>query len=244
MTLFLWKMTFKKEIQSLFSDLLDVVFPETCSACGNRLYKNEHMICIYCLSNLPRTHFHNDNENPVYKIFWGRVNVEFATAFLFFSPKGIVQHMIHQLKYKGNKDIGVMLGRMYGRGLKESSVFSSVQCIVPVPLHPAKLRKRGYNQSEMIAEGLSQALQIPVDTGGFKRKKHTESQTRKSRYKRWENVDNIFERAEAGIFDNKHVLLVDDVITTGATIEACAQEILKDKNTKVSVAALACAMHF
>lgn len=242
--MFLLKMSFKKNIQSVFSDLADVIFPETCSACGNRLYKNEQLICIYCLSNLPRTHFHNDKENPVYKIFWGRVNVEFAAAFLFFSPKGIVQHMIHQLKYKGNKDIGIMLGRMYGEELKKSPDFSSVQCIVPVPLHPAKQRKRGYNQSEMIAQGLAQSLQIPVSTDGFKRKKHTESQTRKSRYKRWENVDSIFVRAHVGVFDNKHVLLVDDVITTGATIEACAQEILRDNNTRVSVVALACAMHF
>jgi len=231
------------EVRSYLNDLLSVIFPDLCVGCGKRRYRNEKLICLSCLSSLPLTHFHKDLNNPVHKIFWGRVNIEFASAFLFFSVKGIVQHMIHQLKYKGNKDIGIFLGSLYGDILKNEALFSSIDCIVPVPLHPEKLKKRGYNQSEMIALGLSQAMKKPVDTTGFTRSVHTESQTKKGRYKRWENVDSIFKIAADGVFEGKHILLVDDVITTGATIEACAHEILKEKGAKVTVVALACAMH-
>jgi ComF family protein len=230
-------------LRPLGSDVLSVIFPKLCAACGERSYRNEKQICLSCLANLPLTHFHKDLDNPVNKIFWGRVNIEFASAFLFFSVKGIVQHMIHQLKYKGNKDIGIFLGSLYGDVLKNEALFSTVDCIVPVPLHPGKLKKRGYNQSEMIAIGLSQSMNKPVDTTSFGRSVYTESQTKKGRYKRWENVDNIFKLTAEGVFEGKHVLLVDDVITTGATIEACAQEILKEKRARVTVVALACAMH-
>ncbi len=151
--------------------------------------------------------------------------------------------MIHQLKYKGNKEIGIFLGHLYGNVLKNEALFSKIDFIVPVPLHPDKLKKRGYNQSEMIAMGLSQSMKKPIETTSFGRSIYTESQTRKGRYKRWENVDNIFKLSDGHSFEGKHILLVDDVITTGATIEACAQEILKVKGARVTVVALACAMH-
>lgn len=227
---------------SLISDITGVLFPELCLGCNSRLYRNEKLLCFNCRTSLPQTHFHRDPENPVFKIFWGRVPIEFAAAFLYFSPKGTIQHMIHHLKYRKCADIGVLLGKAYGEVLKKDNCFTDADCIVPVPLHPSKKKKRGYNQSEVIADGLSEAMGIPVDTDGFGRSKHTETQTKKGRYKRWENVDSIFKVSTPDAFAGKHVLLIDDVITTGATIEACAHEILSCEGAKVSVASLACAM--
>lgn len=229
-------------IYSVLKDIGAVVYPEMCIACRKRLLHQEKTLCLLCRSSLPTTNFHNDPDNPVAKIFWGRVPLAFAAAFLYFSAKGKVQKMIHFLKYKRNSDIGILLGKLYGLELAKLSHFNTVDFIVPVPLHPKKLKKRGYNQSEIIARGLSAAMQIPVDTSSFARNVFTETQTKKSKYKRWENVDSIFGLADSTVFEDKHILLVDDVITTGATIEACAQEILKSKGARVSVVALATAM--
>lgn len=234
---------FFKWLHGLSQDITGVIFPELCSGCGNRLYRNEEVLCLHCMTHMPQTHFHKDAENPVYKIFWGRVQIEFASAFLFFSAGGMVQQMIHKLKYKGRTDVGIFLGQMYGAELNKAPFFAGIDVIVPVPLHEKKLKKRGYNQSEMITQGLGEAMQKPVNTNGFIRKKNTSTQTKKGRYKRWENVGGIFGVASPEVFENKHVLLVDDVITTGATIEACAEEILKCPGAKVSVVAMACAMH-
>jgi len=232
----------KSVLKSLIGDMEAVVFPRLCLACNSRLDKHETLICISCANSLPQTHFHKDKDNPVAKIFWGRVPLENAAAFLFFSKKGKVQNILHYLKYKGTGDIGILMGKLYGEILKKEKSFADIDYIIPVPLHPDKLKKRGYNQSEMIASGLSKAMNIPLSTDIFERRVFTETQTKKSRYKRWENVSNIFGLKNTGTFENKHLLLVDDVITTGATIEACAHELLKIKNSRVSVVAIATAM--
>ncbi len=224
----------------LIDDFLNLLFPATCAACGNTLFKNEIVICIFCQHQMPQTHFHHYRNNPLEKVFWGRVPLNAATSMYFFRKGAKVQHMIHQFKYKNRKEIGLYLGRQYGKMLLESEYFNSVDVILPVPLHPSKLKKRGYNQSEIFARGISESTHKPVDTVTLVRKYASESQTRKSRQNRWENVKEIFSLENSVTFQNKHVLLVDDVITTGATIESCVNELLKTVEIKVSIASIAC----
>lgn len=189
---------------------------------------------------MPKTNFHKIRGNLVEKIFWGRIPVEFATSYFFFVKQSPYQNMLHQLKYKGRSDIGFFLGHRFGNELKTQPEFCSFDEIIPVPLHPDKLKARGYNQSEMIANGLSKSLGIPVDTKSLKRITYTETQTKKSRIERWENTMDVFEADETTNLNGKHVLLVDDVLTTGATIEGCATELLKkNPSIKLSVVTLA-----
>jgi ComF family protein len=226
----------------MIRDFISLIYPRICASCGNSLWKKEEVICTFCHYHLPKTSFHLEEDNPVSRLFWGRVNLEGAAAFLSFNKGSRVQKLIHQLKYKGRKDIGISLGYRYGQLLVNSPVFSSVSVIVPVPLHPKKLQKRGYNQSEQVAIGLADAMKIPFDKHTLVRIKATETQTRKSRFHRWENVKEIFSVTEPGNFINQHILLVDDVITTGATLESCIMAIASIPGCKVSVAALATAL--
>jgi len=191
---------------------------------------------------MPKTGFWNENENPVARIFWGRVYLQNVSSFLHFQKGGRLQNIIHNMKYKNIKEIGTFLGKLYGYELKNIPN-SNVDLIIPVPLHKSKLRKRGYNQSEYIARGISEVLNLPVNTNSIERYIASDSQTRKSRFERWENVKNVFKIVEPQSFIGKHVLLVDDVITTGATLEACARAILEIPGTKVSIATLAFAMN-
>ena len=178
------------------------------------------------------------DENPVSRIFWGRVNIKAATSFLFFSKMGRVQSLIHQLKYKRQKEVGLLIGKLFGDDLLNSPYYTDIDFIIPVPLHPKKLKTRGYNQSLMIANGLQESMGIEVFTG-LQRKAHSSTQTRKSRYERWENVKDIFEIKEHKRLESKSVLLVDDVLTTGATLEACAQVLLDISGLQISIATLA-----
>lgn len=221
------------------TDFINLFFPNNCSVCGNSLVSQEEVICTGCQFKLPRTNFHFEPENPIARIFWGRVNLKTATSFLFFNKGGNVQHLVHQLKYKGKKNVGRYLGKLIGYELIQSPVFASVDLIVPVPLHPKKERLRGFNQSLIIAEGLSESLQKPLSKNNLERLIHTSTQTKKSRYSRWENVKDVFGIKAPEKFAGKHILLVDDVLTTGATIEACAQKILEIEGTNVYAVTLA-----
>jgi len=221
------------------NDFLFLAFPKICICCGKSLWKHEPVICTLCEYHLPKTGFHLVHDNPVSRIFWGRVRVESATAFLHFNKGNRVQKMIHHLKYKGRKDIGVYLGSQYGDQLKNSPLFNHAEVVIPVPLHKKKERKRGFNQSERFAAGLALSMKIPVDTQTLIRCKHSETQTRKSRFRRWENVSGIFKLNNPEKLDGKHILLVDDVITTGATLEAAAGTLSECRNLNVSIAAIA-----
>jgi ComF family protein len=223
----------------MINDFLAMIFPKVCYACGKSLFKKEECICLYCLYHLPKTNFHLHHDNPVIKLFWGRVNIFSAAALFSFSKGGKVQHLIHQLKYKGKKEIGISLGKFYGNELKQSPLFAPAEVVVPVPLHPKKLKKRGYNQSEMFAQGIAEAMKINIPKEALIRTRASETQTKKSRFARWKNVEEIFSVTVPDALKGKHVLLVDDVVTTGSTLEACAEKILRVPGTKVSIATLA-----
>ncbi len=225
----------------LIDDFISLLFPRICAACGNSLWKQEETVCLSCEFHLPRTNFHLSLENPVSQLFWGRVNLESAAAYLYFNKGNKVQRLIHQLKYKGRKDIGIYLGWQYGQHLRYSPFFQTVQLIVPVPLHTKKLRQRGYNQSEQFAIGLGESMKIPVYPGALFRRKETETQTKKSRFRRWQNVAEVFEVNDPRSLEMKHVLLVDDVITTGATLESCIQTLSLIHGIRISVATIAVA---
>ena len=192
---------------------------------------------------LPKTNYHLEKDNPISQIFWGRCNVNTAASFYFFSKAGKVQHLVHQLKYKGKKEIGVFMGEIYGKELMLSTDFAKTEIILPVPLHPKKEKKRGFNQSEVFAMGLSSSMHVPYDTHTLIRTFASETQTRKTRFKRWENVKEIFSLQDKEKLSHKHLLLVDDVITTGATIEACVNLLNTIEGVTINIASIAVASH-
>jgi len=222
-----------------FSDLFNLFFPRKCNHCGNNLDKTESEICKKCLFEIPKTNFHADTENPVNKTFWGRVNIEQATSAFYFTKKSILQNLLHHIKYHNKKELAAELGKYLGNELSTVENYQTCDVIIPVPLHPIKRKKRGYNQSEWIAKGISEKMNIPVNTAVLKRHINSKSQTKKNRAERWENVRAAFSMQTSKDFPYKHVLLVDDVITTGATLEACAAQLLENLNIKVSIASLA-----
>lgn len=221
------------------SDLLGLFFPNSCRLCGKTLHQQEEILCTTCLYKLARTNFQDEVQNPVMDIFNGRLPLLSATSFLFFSKGGETQQLIHKLKYKGHKEVGLHLGRMFGNQLNDSELFRTADIIIPVPLHPRKEHKRGYNQSLMIGEGMASRMNARIFPDVLYRKIHTSSQTKKSRYERWENVKDTFEMKKGERLEGKHVILVDDVITTGATLEACGNKLLEIPHVRLSIASLA-----
>jgi len=221
------------------NDFISLIYPEVCVICGNNLWRHEQTICHSCEFHLPKTNFHLEKDNPIFRLFWGRANVESAAAFFYFNKGNTVQHLIHALKYKGRKDIGVELGIRYGRLLESSYLFQDIACIIPVPLHEKKMAQRGYNQSEQFAIGLAATMKTATISTDLVRKISTETQTKKNRYKRWQNVSEKFMIKNPDKFLGRHILLVDDVITTGATLEACIQALSSIPGIQISIAAIA-----
>lgn len=226
---------------SFLYDFFSLIYPNVCMSCGKPLFKHEHCICSLCLHHLPQTNFHLYKDNPVAQLFWGKVNLESASSFLYFNKGGNVQQLIHQLKYKGQQQIGTFLGNLYGFELQKSIYFNTISTVIPVPLHPKKKKLRGYNQSACFALGLSESMNINIDEETLYRTVASETQTKKSRYSRWENVSSIFAIKNKDTLSSKHVLLVDDVITTGSTIEGCITALAQIPEIKISVASIAVA---
>jgi len=224
------------------NDFISLVYPKICAICGNSLWRSEEIICQRCDYHLPKTNFHLESDNPVSRLFWGRVQINTAAAFLYFNKGSAVQELIHNLKYKGRKDIGVLLGSHYGLYLRNSPLYKDISVIIPVPLHKKKFIQRGYNQSEQFGIGLSSVMRIPLDCNELIRDKATETQTRKSRFKRWENVSETFIIQNPQRLTGSHIMLVDDVITTGATLEACIRAFQPVLGIRISIVAIAVAM--
>ncbi len=221
----------------MFRSFVQLLFPRVCLACNAPLMQNEKHLCANCLLDLPQTRFHLQQENALEKSFWGRLPINRAYAFLYFKKGGCTQHILHHIKYKGNTELALFMGKLYGSILQEAGI--SPDAVAAIPLHASKQRKRGYNQSQLIAQGLSEGLGIPDISSGLKRNRPTETQTRKSRFDRWQNVEEVFGINDTRLFANKHILLVDDVITTGATIEACGHIILEAPGSSLSIASIA-----
>lgn len=223
----------------MLKHLIHLLYPNLCVSCYQNLVQSEKYLCLGCQLNLPETHDHLKQENGVEKTLWGRIPFERAFSFLFFNQQGITQKLLHELKYKGNEELAIFLGELYGYRLKETILKHNIDSIVAIPLHSSKLKKRGYNQSLAFANGISETLKIDNLSDSIYRNRATDTQTKKNRIERWVNVDQIFSVKDPSIFENRHVLLVDDVITTGATIESCANVIVNNCNCKISVASIA-----
>ncbi len=220
-----------------------VFYPDLCLACGVEQPVSEHLLCISCHHLMPQTHYHNLPENQIMDRMYGRVDLVASTALYFFAKDSKVQHLLHQLKYEDRPDIGVALGMLHGRLLKEAYPYKTAEGIVPVPLHPRKQRQRGYNQSMCYAEGLSLEMGIPILGNVLQRRTYTDTQTRKDRMARLTNVDEVFEITPAGTkIGAKHMILVDDVMTTGATLEACCNLLIQQGGARVSAAMIALAV--
>ncbi len=224
---------------NIISDITNVIYPKLCAACQEALNKHEKVFCLKCQLSLPKTDHVLYTDNPVAKKFWGKVPIERALAMYNFHKTSRLQEVMHALKYKGRKDVGLRLGNLMGYHLLQYQVFRDVDYITAVPLHPDKMIKRGYNQSGIIAEGLGEVLNINYDGEILQRTLFTETQTKKSRLERWDNVKDIFEVKKPELIPNKHILLIDDVITTGSTLEACAVKLIQHPGVSVSIAAVA-----
>lgn len=224
----------------ILSGLLDLIFPRICPGCGKDISGlSAQPVCLFCLDALPHTGFACLEENPVEKIFRGRIGLRSAHSEFYYSGDSVIRTLIHRLKYKGDRETGVFLGNLLGNSLRDCGRFSEVELLIPLPLYPDKEYKRGYNQSALICEGISQVMKIPVVNNAMTRKRNTSTQTRKHRTERWTNVENSFCVTEAEKLHHKHVLLVDDVVTTGASLEACAMLLEKLPVGSLSIATVA-----
>lgn len=227
-------------LKNLLTDFLHVVFPNNCICCGRSLVKGERYVCLHCLNEIHPTNYAKTESNKVSERFIGKVDVENACALYFFEPKSKIRTLIHHLKYKGNSGIGIYLGEKLGQKLISSPYYQDIDYIVPVPLHWRRKLKRGYNQSEMIATGIENVTGWKVKKECLYRRKYNKTQTHKNMQERWENTRDIFAVKHSEHIEGKHILLVDDVLTTGATLESCAKALKSAAKVKVSIATLAC----
>ncbi|MEM1136797.1 MAG: phosphoribosyltransferase family protein [Bacteroidota bacterium] len=225
----------------MIRDFISLLFPASCVCCNELVNEEEKLICTTCRADLPVTDHYLYKENDFKSKFYGKLPVTFAFAYLKYIRSGKVQALLHQLKYKGVEEISTMLGNLHGTQMSNCAYLHQIDLIVAIPLHAYKLRKRGYNQVDGYAEALSSLLQIPYERAVLERKKDTKTQTQKGRFERWMNVNEIFSVIKPEVLKGKHILLVDDVVTTGSTLEACGNKILNAGATEISFSAMATA---
>lgn len=230
-----------KFILSYLQEFIHLLYPSICYACGNHLYDGEEHICIACRMTLPYTFDETIKYNQTYKVFKGRMKLQSASSLFYFKKKSNVQHLLHYLKYNGVEELGNELGKIHGNMLSESELFSNINLIIPVPLHPNKEKKRGYNQAQLLANGYAEAMKVELKNKTLTRLTDTSTQTKKSRYQRYENMTGVFACVDVDAIREKNILLIDDVITTGSTLEACAQILLDAGCASISIASIAIA---
>lgn len=227
------------KINSLSSRLLHLFYPHNCEGCGSDVVFDSQLLCARCRHRLPETNFFGQANNPVEKLFYGRVNIQQAGAAFYFTKDSLLQHLMIQLKYRGNKEAGYFLGRTLGTILSACKKYADIDALVPLPLNPRKEQSRGYNQAVLLCEGIHQVWAKPVLPDAITRTRFTETQTRQNRLSRWQNMDGVFAITDAAALRNQHILLIDDVITTGATLEACSSSLLAVEGVRVSIGAAA-----
>jgi ComF family protein len=217
--------------------LLHVLFPNICAGCGNELFSDNTVLCLKCIDAMPETNFELYAGNPIEKKFWGRLQLNSATAQYYFGSESLMKRLMHEFKYGGNKDLGLQLGRMMGESLHKSVRFK-IDALIPLPLFASKEKRRGFNQSAILCEGIAENLRTPVLRDVIIRSKNTDTQTKKGRIDRWLNIEGKFVLNNKTAIRGKHILLVDDVVTTGATLEACGSELLQVIGVTLSIATL------
>jgi ComF family protein len=230
---------FSGKVMTVINDFLSLIYPPHCEACERNLFRHENYLCNHCRLNLPKSNYHRQKQSPLSMTFYGRVPLLYACSFYLYEKSGKVQKMLHAIKYQEQKELAQFIGKLYAEDLKKEPDLETVDMIMPIPLHKNKLKARGFNQSEWFAKGLSEGMGRTLENKRLQRIVDTKTQTKKKKYQRWENVEGIFELKEPEALYGKHVLLVDDVITTGATIEAAWQALKEVKDIKLSVASIA-----
>jgi len=228
-------------LKRYLDDFARLFYPNICIGCGNDLFNSKNMLCWQCISELPKTGFELHADNPVDVIFYGRLPLVHAFSWLYFNKGSLTQHIIHQVKYRKNLELGRYLGRLMAQAMQQTVLYNGIDVLVPLPLNKKKMAIRGFNQSMLLCEGMAEVLQKPIESVAVLRNRFTETQTHKTRLQRITNVDQVFGLNDGHRLENKHALLVDDVITTGATMEACGQVLCGIPGLQLSMASLAIA---
>jgi len=225
-------------VQTLWANFVSLLYPDLCVICGEPLIENEKFFCFACFLKLPRTNYHFIQSNQAIERFAGKVSLEKASSYFFYNKGGVGQKLIAEIKYRGNQSLGEWIGSYLAKDMIPSGFFQGIDYMVPVPLHRSKEKKRGFNQAEIIARGIARITKIPLETGNVFREKANATQTRKGLFDRWKNTQNLFDLKNPKLFKNKHILLIDDVLTTGSTLESVAQCLLKSEEVKISILTL------
>ena len=229
----------KIKLRFYIDALVKLFYPRPCYACNNNEIDNDEMICMECLYKLPYTTFESMEDNPTEKLFWGRISTSFACSIFYFEKENVLQNIIHQIKYKNEKELGIFMGKLMGLKINDLIKAHNIDFMIPMPIHPKKEKKRGYNQATLLCKGINSINKLDYMENAIVKIQHTETQTKKSRIERWRNVEQVFYVPNPHVILGKNILIIDDVITTGASTEACGQILLEHGANSISICGLA-----